>query len=88
MSRINPVNPAEATGKAKQLLDTVQAKLGITPNLMKTLAHSPAALEAYLEFNEKLSHGVLRSKFREQLSIAVAQANSCEYCLSAHSTIG
>ena len=31
MSRIEAVNPAQATGKAKELLDGVKAKLGMTP---------------------------------------------------------
>ena len=88
MQRITAVNPAEATGKAKQLLDGVQAKLGMTPNLMKTLAAGPAALEAYLNFGAALGTGKLDAKFREQIALAVAQANSCEYCLSAHSAIG
>ncbi len=88
MQRLTAVNPAEATGKAKKLLDGVQAKLGITPNLMKTMASSPAALEAYLNFGTALGTGALDAKFREQIAIAVAQANSCEYCLSAHATIG
>jgi uncharacterized peroxidase-related enzyme len=88
MQRITAINPAEATGKTKKLLDGVQAKLGMTPNLMKTLASAPAALEAYLNFGAALGTGALDAKFREQISIAVAQANSCEYCLSAHSTIG
>ena len=88
MQRIIAVNPAETTGKTKRLLDGVQAKLGMTPNLMKTLAAAPAALEAYLSFGAALGTGVLDAKFREQISIAVAQANSCEYCLSAHATIG
>ena len=88
MQRINAIDPAEATGKTKKLLDGVQAKLGMTPNLMKTLASAPAALEAYLSFGAALGTGTLDAKFREQISIAVAQANSCEYCLSAHSTIG
>ena len=55
---------------------------------MKTLASAPAALEAYLSFGAALGAGTLDAKFREQISIAVAQANSCEYCLSAHATIG
>jgi uncharacterized peroxidase-related enzyme len=88
MSRITPVNPAEATGKAKDLLNAVQSKLGMTPNLMKTLAHSPAALEAYLNFHGALGGGLLNARFREEIALAVAQANSCEYCLSAHSAIG
>jgi uncharacterized peroxidase-related enzyme len=88
MQRIAAVNPAEATGKAKQLLDGVQSKLGMTPNLMKTLAAGPVALEAYLNFGAALGTGKLDAKFREQIALAVAQANSCEYCLSAHSAIG
>lgn len=88
MPRIPAVNPATATGKTKQLLDAVQAKLGLTPNLMKTLGHAPSALEAYLNFNGALASGVLDSQFREQIALAVAQANSCEYCLAAHTAIG
>lgn len=88
MQRLTAVNPAEATGKTKQLLDGVQAKLGMTPNLMRTLASAPAALQAYLNFGAALATGTLDPKFREQISIAVAQANSCEYCLAAHSAIG
>jgi uncharacterized peroxidase-related enzyme len=88
MQRLTAVDPAEATGKAKHLLDAVQAKLGMTPNLMKTLAAGPAALEAYLSFGAALGTGRLDAKFREQIALAVAQANSCEYCLSAHTAIG
>ena len=88
MQRIAAIDPSQANGKGKQLLDAVHAKLGITPNLMKTLATSPAALEAYLNFSSALSTGVLDAKFREQIALVVAQTNSCEYCLSAHSAIG
>jgi uncharacterized peroxidase-related enzyme len=88
MQRLTAVNPADATGKTKQLLDGVQAKLGMTPNLMKTLATAPAALEAYLHFGAALGTGRLDAKFREQIALTVAQANSCEYCLSAHTAIG
>ena len=88
MQRIAAVNAAKATGKVRQLLDGVQAELGMTPNLMKTLAAGPAALEAYLNFGAALGTGHLDAKFREQIALAVAQANSCEYCLSAHAAIG
>lgn len=88
MTRIAPIDPITATGPAKQLLDGVQKALGITPNLMKTLAHSPAALDGYLSLNKALAGGTLDAKFREQLAIATAQANGCDYCLSAHTAIG
>lgn len=88
MPRILAVDPAQASGKAKQLLDAVQAKLGITPNLMRTLAQGPAALEAYLSFSGALATGSLSAKLREQIALAVAETNTCNYCLSAHTTIG
>ncbi len=45
-------------------------------------------LEGYLNLSGALSTGVPDAKFREQLALAVAQANSCECCLAAHSAIG
>ncbi|BDC48482.1 alkyl hydroperoxide reductase AhpD [Bryobacterales bacterium F-183] len=86
--RIPAIDPAQAQGQAKQLLDAVKAKFGKAPNMMRTMAVSPALLDGYLSFNNALSTGVLDPKFREQLALAVSQANGCSYCLSAHSTIG
>ncbi len=88
MSRIETVNPTQATGKAKELLDGVKAKLGMTPNLMRVMANSPAVLDAYLKFSGALGGGELPAKAREQIALTVGQANSCDYCLSAHSAIG
>jgi uncharacterized peroxidase-related enzyme len=88
MQRIAATQPATAQGKVKQLLDGVQAKLGMTPNMVKTMAAAPAALEAYLNFSAALDSGTLDAKFREQIALTVAQANSCEYCLAAHSALG
>ena len=88
MPRIAPLDPAAATGAAKTLLDTVHSKLGLTPNLMRTLATAPAALEGYLDLNNDLARGVLDHKFREQIALAVAQANACGYCLAAHTALG
>ncbi len=88
MSRIQQIDPANATGKSKQLLDAVQSKLGIVPNLMRALANAPAALEGYLNFSGALAGGVLSPKIREQIAVAVAQSNSCDYCLSAHAFLG
>jgi uncharacterized peroxidase-related enzyme len=88
MSRINAVVPETSTGHAKELLDAVKAKFGVVPNLMRGLANSPAALDAYLQFSGKLSNGLLPAKTREQIALAVGQQNHCDYCVAAHSTIG
>ncbi len=88
MPRLQPIHPETATGKAKELLDGVHKKLGMTPNLMRTMANSPAVLEAFLAFNGAIAGGSLSAKLREQIALAVAEANRCDYCLSAHAAIG
>lgn len=88
MSRIEPINYEQSTGKAKELLDAVNAKLGITPNMMKTMANSPAVLDAYLKFSDALAHGTLNAKVREQIALTTAEINGCGYCASAHTAIG
>ncbi len=87
MTRIPTIDPSQATGKSRELLDGVQAKLGMTPNLMRAMANSPVVLDAYLQFSSALGHGQVPARTREQIALTVAQANSCEYCLSAHSAI-
>ncbi|WP_134500651.1 carboxymuconolactone decarboxylase family protein [Microvirga pakistanensis] len=88
MARIAIVNPATATGDAKTLLDAVQAKLGMTPNFLKVLANSPAALGSFLGLHGIAEAGSLDLQTRERIALALAQQNSCEYCLSAHTAIG
>ncbi len=88
MSRITAIDPATATGKTAELFTAVKSKLGMVPNLMRTLGQSPAALEAYLGFSGTLATGVLSAKTREQIALAVAETNACDYCLAAHSLIG
>lgn len=88
MQRLQPISPEKAEGRAKQLLDGVKAKLGMVPNIMRTLASSPAALGAYLAFAEALRGGSLGPKLGEQIALAVGQANGCDYCVAAHSAVG
>ena len=88
MPRLTPIDPAAAEGKAKTLLDGVQNKLGMVPNLFRTMAASPAVLERYLGFSQSLGGAGLSPREREQIALAVAGANACEYCASAHTAIG
>jgi uncharacterized peroxidase-related enzyme len=88
MSRINQIAPENATGKAKELLDAVKGKLGLVPNMTRAMANAPAVLEGYVGFSGALGHGRLPARTREELALAIAQANGCDYCLAAHSAIG
>jgi uncharacterized peroxidase-related enzyme len=88
MSTFRSIPPSEATGLNKQLFDGLQSKLGMVPNLAQQLANAPAALKAYLGFGTALSEGKLTGKQREQIAVAVANVNQCDYCLSAHNVLG
>ena len=63
----------------------MQRRLGVTPNMTKVMANSPALLQGYLELLAALSSGVLDGATRERLALAIAQDNACSYCLSVHS---
>jgi uncharacterized peroxidase-related enzyme len=88
MSRIRQIVPETATGHAKELLDAVKAKLGLVPNMTRAMANAPSVLDGYLQFSSALARGTLPAKLREQIALAVAEANGCDYCLAAHSAIG
>ncbi|HEY2510997.1 MAG TPA: carboxymuconolactone decarboxylase family protein [Polyangiaceae bacterium] len=87
-SAIAPLDLAAATGKTKELLDGVKKGLGVVPNLFRVAARSPAALEAMVSAFGAISHGTLNAKTREAIALATAQADGCNYCLSAHTYLG
>jgi uncharacterized peroxidase-related enzyme len=86
--RITAIDPGVATGKAKELLDAVVNKYGGAPNSFKTMAHSPAAFQGFLDLSGTLEGGVLPFETRYQIAIAVSEMNGCAYCLSAFTAIG
>ncbi len=87
-TRIKTLNPETTGGTAKELFNAVENKLGFIPNLIKVFGNSPATLKAYLSLGEINGGGNFSNKFREQLALAIAEENECNYCLSAHTAIG
>jgi len=88
MPRITPVNHESASAAQKELLDGVKKKFGKVPNLLGTMAHSPAVLKTFLSIGDALGEASLSAGIREQIAMAVAGANQCGYCASAHTAIG
>lgn len=85
LSAMLPV--VDAPANSKPLLDAVEKQLGVVPNLFRLVSTSPAALEGYLSLNSALGR-TLDAKTRERIALAIAQANGCDYCLSAHTYLG
>jgi uncharacterized peroxidase-related enzyme len=88
MTRLKALSPDDATGKTKELFNAIQSKLGMVPNMMRTMGNSAAVLEGYLNLSGALGHGTLGAKTGELIALTVAENNTCDYCLSAHSFIG
>ena len=87
MARLKTIDRNQSTGEAKELLDTVYSQFGATPNLMRNLASSPAVLGAYVHSYTALATGLLDKTLHDQIAIVVAEADGCEYCLSAHTAL-
>jgi uncharacterized peroxidase-related enzyme len=88
MNRINIVTQETANVEQKILLEAIQSQLGMVPNFLKAFANSPAALRAFLGLHGIANEGSLDPQTRERIALSVAQQNSCEYCVSAHTAIG
>ena len=88
MSRIDPVDRHTTNDSVRRNFEAVQKQLGMVPNMMRTMAQSPAVLEAYLGFGATLRRGRLPAALQEQIALAVAETNTCDYCLSAHTALG
>jgi uncharacterized peroxidase-related enzyme len=89
MSRLHTSPDITSAPAASQpLLEAVKKQLGVVPNLFRVVAQSPAGLEGYLGLNGALAEGKLDAKTRERIALAVAELNSCGYCLSAHTYLG
>lgn len=88
MSHIEALALEFAPANSQPLLAAVQKQIGAVPNMFRTFAHSPAALEGYLGLNEALAKGALDAPTRERIALAVAEINGCGYCLAAHTYLG
>lgn len=86
MPRIPYIDPAASTGEARELFEGPLK--GKHFNIFKSMANSPAVLNMYLKMNEALAGTSLDDREKEVIQLAVGQANSCDYCLAAHTAIG
>lgn len=76
-----------AQEKTTQILDSVKQNIGMVPNIYKLMGHSPHVLEGFLGFTGALAKGSLSATDREQIALAVAGFNRCQYCASAHTLL-
>ena len=89
MSRIQtPAVISDAPIDAQLSLETVNNSLGSVPNIFRIIANSPVTLDGFIGFSSALRKGALPAATRERIALAVAEVNSCHYCLAANSYLG
>ena len=88
MKHLEVLNREQVAPETQQIFDGLKSQVGMVPNLYATAAYSHHGLTALLNLGETLKKGNLNQKEVEAVALAVGQANSCQYCLSAHTTIG
>ncbi|MCL5776171.1 carboxymuconolactone decarboxylase family protein [Limibaculum sp. FT325] len=87
MARITQLSDAAAGPEAGALFTAIRGKIGMVPNLYRVAANQPAVLNGLLGLGEALARGDFDARTREAIALAVAGANACDYCASAHAVI-
>ncbi|MBS7542503.1 carboxymuconolactone decarboxylase family protein [Ancylobacter oerskovii] len=83
-----PATIEEAPEASRAILEGVQKQLGRVPNIFRLVSNSPAALSGWTALQGALGKGKLPAATRERIALAMAEANGCDYCLSAHTYTG
>ncbi|MCZ6601523.1 MAG: carboxymuconolactone decarboxylase family protein, partial [Planctomycetota bacterium] len=84
---IPPAKPSGAPGESEETLREIGRVLGAIPNIYRTAAHSPAALQSLWFQVGAASHMSLTARLREIIALRVAQFNGCSYSLAAHTSM-
>jgi uncharacterized peroxidase-related enzyme len=88
MSHVPLVEAATATEQVKPQLSQIETTFGVIPAMFKAVANSPAALSSMWGSFGAYGGGALGAALSEQIAVAVANRNSCRYCLAAHTALG
>ena len=88
MNRVPLIDRSNTSADRKALLDEIHAAFGATPNMFRAVANSPAALQSMWGGVGALGGGVIGAALGEQIAVAVANRNACDYCLAAHTALG
>ena len=85
MARLHPLAPEQASGTARSLLAGIIDRHGDAGQMVRTMAHSPALLQGYLELSRAMKRSSIPRPLSEKISLAVQEWLGCALCLEAHS---
>lgn len=88
MQRIRSIEPSDARGRTKELLEAVEKAFGTTPNVAKVMANSLAVLDSFLALSTAMGASTIGGKLHHQIKLATSEANACNYCNSILTKLG
>lgn len=84
MSRLTAIDLESHCPEARDIIHTLGHPPGGPSTFIRTLAHSPAALEVYLGASCALADGHLSPQRRAMIGLAVAEINGSPYGIAMH----
>ena len=88
MKNLEVLNREQVKTETQAIFDGLKQKIGMVPNIYAAAANSHFGLKALLDLGETLKKGDLTAQEVEAVALAVGETNQCQYCLSAHTTVG
>jgi uncharacterized peroxidase-related enzyme len=87
MTQFHLIAPDAAQGELKDLFAAVRQTFGAVPNFIQAMGNSPALLSGFLGLYGALSKGAISPATAERIALAVAESNTCQYCLAVHTAL-
>jgi uncharacterized peroxidase-related enzyme len=88
MSRVTLIDADRPIPAVAEPIAQIRGAFGTVPNMFRAAANSPAALKSLWGAFGALGSGKLGAKLGEQIAVAIANRNACNYCLAAHTALG
>jgi uncharacterized peroxidase-related enzyme len=85
MGVVNPLTKEQAAPEVQETFEKLAGRSGKVPNIFATMAHRPAALNAFLPlYKAVVNEGTVEAKYKELAYLRASMVNGCEYCTLAH----
>ncbi|MBT7942505.1 MAG: carboxymuconolactone decarboxylase family protein [Alphaproteobacteria bacterium] len=79
---------ATAPEGSRDIMESVEARVGFLPNIYGVFAESPSVIKAYTSITQLLNRGAFSPAEQQLMLLTASTVNGCEYCVAAHSKAG
>lgn len=87
MSILKPHTVESASEAGADAIRKAESAFGFAPNLVRILAESPQAAEAYLAVHDLFSKTDLSPVEQQVVLLSTSFENRCHYCMAAHTAV-